>query len=106
MIDLFLFVLFVPIALVWAMFRLVDDVLQFFGFWVVPAVLSSYFGVYLYLVGPSTPDAAFESIVQWLSGYVVFGLRLPLLLLIAGIGTLLTAATFRTLRRNDPTVGH
>ena len=99
MIDVLLFVLFLPTILVWAVFKLIGDIGRVFGFWIAPGALLIYVGIALFVVGPPAQDAAFESAFQWLSGYVVVGLRLPLLLLVAGAAMLVAAAAFRAARR-------
>ena len=99
MIDWIVFVLFAPIVLVWLVLKLVKDMGRFFGVWLVPAALSIYFGLLLFVIGPAVPDAVFSSVLQWLSGYVIVGLRLPLLLLSAGVAMLVAGASLRHSRR-------
>lgn len=104
MIDVLLFVLFLPVILVWAVFKFIEEIGHVFGFWAAPAALLIYFGIALYVVGPSAPNAVFGWIFQWLSGYVVVGLRLPLLLLTIGVGMLVAVAALRAARRRHTTV--
>lgn len=99
MIDLIVFVLFAPIVLIWVVLKLLEDMGRFFGFWLLPATLSIYFGILLFVIGPPVPNAVFSSIFEWLSGYVIVGLRLPLLLLFAGVAMLVAGASLRHSRR-------
>ncbi|MBN3760764.1 hypothetical protein [Burkholderia sp. Ac-20365] len=106
MISVLFFVLLAPIGVVWAVFRLFQDMGRVFGLWLAPAALLIYFGALLFVVGLPAPDAAFESVFQWLSGYVIVGFRLPVVLLIAGIAMLVGAAASRASRRGHNSVGH
>ncbi len=76
MLNVILFMLCLPALLLWSVFKLVEDIGRFFGFWLFPAVLALYFGACLFVAGPSAPDAVYETLFQWLSGYVILGIRL------------------------------
>jgi len=105
LIDLILFVLLLPVAIVWAIKRALEDVVKFFGYWIFPAALSVYSGVLLYIAGPSAPDAEFESIFNILSECVILHARLPLWLLVIGVALLVTGAGLRLSRLGRVTVG-
>jgi hypothetical protein len=93
MIDVLLFILFLPAILLWAVYRLLADIAEFFGWLLGPAALSIYAGGLLFAVGPAAPGAMFESIFQAGAGAIVFGVRLPVLLLFAGIVMLAIGAS-------------
>lgn len=97
--DLLLFVLLLPVILVWMINELMQDFLNFFGWWLFPAVLAGYFGAFLFTVKPAAPDAPFVSLFQVISECTAFGIRLPVWLLILGGLMLFTGATSTRLKR-------
>lgn len=102
MIDLLLFILFLPAILLWGVYRLLADLAELFGWLLGPAALSIYAGGLLFVIGPAAPGAVFESIFQAGAEAVVFGVRLPAVLLFAGIVMLaIGAATQRLLARRN-----
>lgn len=98
MLDLLFFILLIPAFLMWAVYRVLADIVQFFGGLLGPAVLSLYGSAVLFIVGPSAPDAVFESVFQALSGTLVLGVRLPWWLLFAGVVMLAIRPSCRFLR--------
>ncbi|MBN3814092.1 hypothetical protein [Paraburkholderia sp. Ac-20347] len=99
MIDVLFFILFLPAILLWAVYRLLTDIAEFFGWLLAPAALSLYTSGLLFVVGPAEPGAIFESIFQVGAGAIVFGARLPVLLLFAGIVMLALGASRKLLLR-------
>ena len=95
MINLLIFILFLPAILGWLAFKLAQDMGRFFGMWLVPAVLAFYLGVTLLVTGPAPPDATFESVFQWLSGVSVLGLRAPVWMLILSAALFVVGAARR-----------
>ena len=100
MVDLLIYLLFLPALFVWSAVRLLDRLAEFFGLLFGPALLALYFGALLAMVRPAAPGAVFESLFQVLAGIEVFGVRLPLILLIAGVGILAIGAFVRATQMN------
>lgn len=99
MLSVILFVLALPSLILWGLMKMIEDLLNVFGYWIIPAVLSLYSAVLLYAVGPSAPGAAFESVFNSLSERVVLGARLPLWLLLIGFAMLALGAARNRARR-------
>jgi hypothetical protein len=101
LIDVVLFILLMPAMLLWVIWQMIEDIREFFGNWIFPAALSIYGSVTLFIIGPAEPDAAFESVFNWLSESIVLGMRLPLLLLLLGVAMLAAGASRRYWQRSE-----
>lgn len=101
--DFALFVLALPALIVWLMVGVLkeafDEVINVFGLWLFPAVLSLYAGAVLFIIGPSDPKLLFVSPFQLLSEAVVLGFRVPVWFGVVGAAFLFVGHYFNRARR-------
>lgn len=81
LIDLLLFIFVLPVFLFFAVSTILKDVADYYGLWLPPAVFGLTIGVHLQIIGPSAPDAEFESLLQALAGSHVMAMPTPLALI-------------------------
>lgn len=72
-----------------------QDIGRVFGYWLVPATLSIYFGSALLFVAPAPPDASLQTVYQMLGGANLGGIPVPLCFMSLGALFLIIGAGLR-----------
>lgn len=81
LIDLVIYLFLLPGFMLFVFTSIVKEVSEYYGLWLPPAVFGLTIGVDLLIIGPSSPDAEFESILQSLAGSHVMGICTPFVLI-------------------------
>lgn len=96
--DLLFLFFFWPVLGLFALSKILGEVSHYYGLWLPPAVFGLIIGVELQVVGPSAPDAVFESLPQTLAGSHIASLPTPLVLIGVGVFCLLAKPVYRVVR--------
>lgn len=96
--DLLFLFFFLPAFGLFALSKLLGEVFRYYGFWLTPAVFGLVIGVALQIIGPSSPDAEFESLLQALAGSYIASLPTPLVLIGVGVFCLLAKPIYRVVK--------
>lgn len=81
LIELLLFIFVLPVFLFFIVSTTLMEVADYYGLWLPPAIFGLTIGVHLQIIGPSAPDAEFESLMQALAGSHVMAMPTPLALI-------------------------
>ncbi|WP_186141744.1 hypothetical protein [Burkholderia gladioli] len=90
----------------WLAIAIAQNIGRIFGYWLVPALLSIYFGAALLFVAPEPPDASFQTVYQMLAGASLGAIPVPLCFMILGAVFLASGAGLRNWRTSWTSRNH
>jgi hypothetical protein len=87
--NLALFILIFPFFGIACGFMLIGDIFRSlgntFGMWFLPGLMMIVYGVLFVVFGQPDPSVPFETLIQSLASSKLFGIPLPVLLIVSGI---------------------
>ena len=78
-----------PALLLVLLFKFFEEVFDFFGFWLIPALFGSWIGLTLLATSSGDPEAKLRTPQQALAASHVLGLSTPTALVLLGVGCLI-----------------
>ncbi|MFY1070622.1 hypothetical protein [Pseudomonas juntendi] len=99
LIGLMMVFLFGPAITFLLMFVAVRDLVDYYGEWLLPALVGLVSGVQLKLIGPSDPNLPFESLVEVIASSHIAGFKTSSLLIAVGVFSLLAKPLYGQFKR-------